>query len=299
MEAKIDLTFTRYTAQDAQRVDGAVIGETRWTLYVNRREWVSFMATPSQLHYLALGFLVSEGVIAGLDDVEWLRVNEDVNRLYWYLPAVGLDATMPIRVCEEAVGVIDARLRVATPEPPGTRVLTSGCGGGVTFDDLRGEHRPLSTDFTVAPQQIMAMMQELNESASLYRACRGVHTSALSDGQRLLVVAEDVGRHNTLDKIRGECLLRGLATRDRILLTTGRISSEMITKAVKMEVPVVVSRTSPTALSVALAGEWNMTLIGYARSRQMNVYTGEERLRPARDRAAPRGNGRVVGEEEG
>jgi FdhD protein len=93
------------------------------------------------------------------------------------------------------------------------------------------------------------------------------------------VIAEDVGRHNTLDKIRGEALIQGLTTRDRLLLTSGRISSEMITKARKMDVPIVVSRTSPTATSVRLARRWNMTLIGYARPPQMRVYTGVERVR--------------------
>ena len=105
-----------------------------------------------------------------------------------------------------------------------------------------------------------------------------MHTSALSDGQRLLVVAEDVGRHNTLDKIRGECLQRGIPTADNILLTTGRISSEMLRKAADMEVPVVVSRTSPTSLSLDLAETWDITLIGYVRGRRMRVYSGSWRL---------------------
>jgi FdhD protein len=88
-----------------------------------------------------------------------------------------------------------------------------------------------------------------------------------------------VGRHNTLDKLRGMALMQGLDTRDLILLSSGRISSEMLTKAAKMKVPVIVSRTSPTSLSVALAQAWRITLIGYARQSRMNVYTGEERLR--------------------
>jgi FdhD protein len=88
-----------------------------------------------------------------------------------------------------------------------------------------------------------------------------------------------VGRHNTLDKLRGLALLQGLDTRDRILLSSGRISSEMLNKAAQMGVPVIVSRTSPTSLSVTLARAWGITLIGYARQNRMNVYTGAERLR--------------------
>ena len=93
------------------------------------------------------------------------------------------------------------------------------------------------------------MMDALYARGQLYRETRGVHTSTLTDGEQILAIAEDVGRHNTLDKIRGDCLLRGIATRDNILLSTGRISSEMMTKAAKMQVPIIASRTSPTSLA--------------------------------------------------
>jgi FdhD protein len=121
-------------------------------------------------------------------------------------------------------------------------------------------------------------MHELNECALLYKAVRGVHTSALGDERGLQVVAEDVGRHNTLDKIRGECLMRSIETRDRILIATGRISSEMLTKAAKMQVPLVVSRTSPTWLAVRLAEAWGITVCGYTHAQQTNIYSHSERV---------------------
>jgi FdhD protein len=148
----------------------------------------------------------------------------------------------------------------------------------VTFDDLSGRRSPLQSNLRVSAGQVAALMRQLNQEAALYRASRGVHTSALADAEGLLVLSEDVGRHNTLDKIRGACLLRALPTRDRILVSSGRISSEMIAKARKMEVPIVISRTSPTVMSIRLAKSWNMTLIGYVRGRQMRVYAGAERV---------------------
>ena len=121
-------------------------------------------------------------------------------------------------------------------------------------------------------------MKQLQEQMELYRLCGGVHASALSDTKNLLVVAEDIGRHNTLDKIQGECLLSGLRTRDRLLLSTGRISSEMLLKAAKMQVPVVVSRHSPTGAAVSLAHDLGIALVGHARGDRLSVYSHPERL---------------------
>jgi FdhD protein len=198
--------------------------------------------------------------------------------VYLFFPEAGLDEELHMPTCAEAGGSIRVQLKRPASALPERRVLTSGCGGGITFDDVLGDRPPLQSDLQIAAPQIVNLMRELNYQARLYRQSRGVHTSALSDGERLLLLAEDVGRHNTLDKLRGEVLLQKLSTKDRILLTSGRISSEMITKARKMEVPIVASRTSPTATSVRLAQEWNMTLIGYVRAPQLRVYTGAERV---------------------
>jgi FdhD protein len=121
-------------------------------------------------------------------------------------------------------------------------------------------------------------MKQLNKKAELYRFCGGVHTSALCNNNSLLVVAEDIGRHNTLDKIMGECLLSKSTTTDMVLLTTGRISSEMLAKAARMETPIVISRSSPTDRSISLALELGITLIGYVRGNRLSVYSHEERL---------------------
>ena len=277
-EDKAQTLYYRVTEKSAEPVHGLVIGESRWSLFVNGVEVVTFMATSNHLHHLALGFLVSEKLIAGLDEIASLRVNEAPDRAYWYIPALGIDETRAMAVCEEGVGSIQVRLTRAEFGLPAHRILTSGCGGGITFDDLSNQQAPVDSKRTVRVSQIFAMMHDLNSNAKLYRECRGVHTSALGDGDQLLAIAEDVGRHNTLDKIRGDCLMRGISTRDGVLLSTGRISSEMITKAAKMQAPIVVSRTSPTHLAVELARAWNIALIGYARGGQMQVYTGMERI---------------------
>jgi FdhD protein len=122
-------------------------------------------------------------------------------------------------------------------------------------------------------------MDRLYAEAKLYQSTGGVHTSALSDGHQLLVVASDVGRHNTIDKIQGQCLLEGRDTRECILLTTGRLSTEMLNKGARMQVPVLVSRSSPTDMAVEIAKARGLTLIGYAHSEQIHVYSGQERVK--------------------
>ena len=226
----------------------SIVREARVRLHVNGAEWLSLMATPRELGLLAIGFLASEGVIEGPAGVRRIVV-------------------CPSGSCVE-VWLRDGRV---TRPPGGT--LTSGCGGGITFADLSAAQAPLTADTRLTARQLSRLMFQLQER----ERTRGLHTAALGDGESLFAVAEDVGRHNTLDKLFGRCLVEGIATEGRVLLTTGRISAEMLNKAMRMRTPIVVSRSSPTTLSVALAKAWNVTLVGYARRDSLTVYTGPAR----------------------
>ena len=118
----------------------------------------------------------------------------------------------------------------------------------------------------------------LFDSQDLYRQTGGVHTTALSDGENIILSAEDIGRHNTLDKISGLCLMKDIWPRKRILISTGRISSEMLQKSVRLGAKIVVTRTSPSSLSIELAMRWGITLIGYARRNKFNLYANPQRI---------------------
>lgn len=253
MDGAFPWRYTRWEAGKTTPVDGSVIDESLVRIHVNGQELATFMCTPHDLDLLALGFLRAEGIIQARQDVRLVHV-------------------CPSRTC------VEVWLHKAEVALPGRPILTSGCGGGVTFDDLSQRVPPLASERRVEPQQIVDGMRQLMAAATLYKETRGVHISALSDGQQLLVTAEDVGRHNTVDKLWGYCLQHGAEPADHVLLATGRISSEMLNKAAKMGVPVVASHTSPTSLSVRLAQEWNILLIGYVRGRSFNVYAGDWRL---------------------
>lgn len=239
-------------------VDGAVIDEALACVSVNGQELATFMCTPRDLTELALGFLYNESVISGLNDVRAHHIARN-------------------RPC------VDVWLHNIEFERPRRAIITAGCGGGLTFDDLSGVYEPLVSELRATPEQLAGLMRQLHLGAELYQTARGVHTAVLaevgeSDEGRVLLQVEDIGRHNCLDKLQGAALLGGIPTRDRILLSSGRISSEMINKARRLETPIVCSRTSPTSLSVALAEAWNITIVGYVRQDRMRVYSHPERM---------------------
>lgn len=227
----------------------AVVREARIRLHVNGTEWLNLLATPQELDALAVGFLASEGIIQGPADVRRVVI-------------------CPSQACVE-VWLVDG-----TIERPARATVTSGCGGGITFTDLSAERMPVQADARVTARQLGALMHELQDQ----QRTRGIHTAALADADGLVLVTHDIGRHNTLDKLYGRCLLADIRTEGRILLATGRISAEMLSKAARMQTPIVASRSSPTTLSMALATAWNVTLVGYVRRDSLNVYTGTARV---------------------
>jgi len=247
-------SYIMYHGDEPSLIENAVIEEGQVCLSVNGQELAVLMCTPTNLEELALGFLRSEGFIQRLDDIKIMTVSTH----------------------EQCV---DIWLKDASFTPPSRRIITSGCGGGLTFDDMSGRHEPVQSTKTISPEQIRTLMQALHNSAELYQEVRGVHTSALTDGERLILVAQDVGRHNTIDRLWGQALQQDIPTKDNIIVASGRISSEMLTKAAKMQVPIVISRTSPTSLSVELGKAWHITVIGYARGRNFRVYSTPERVR--------------------
>ena len=235
-------------------IEAPIIHEDLVSVYVNGLEVATVMCSPREQEALALGFLANEGIIDSLDEVV-------VNR-----------------VCNSG-GCVDVWLTHADTNSKRRLILTAGCGGGVTFDDLSETHPALPPDDVFVPvERLWTLMDELYQHAELYGEARGVHTAAFSPGDHVTLAAEDIGRHNTLDKVRGKALLQGIDTQGGVLLTTGRVSSEMINKARSMGIPIVCSRTSPTSLSVRLAAEWNITLVGYLRRNSLNVYTHPRRV---------------------
>src|SRR5213595_598898 len=245
-------TYLRVRANRADEVSGEVVREQPLTLWVNGEKFLTLLCSPIKLEALVVGYLWMEKVIEDAADITRLDVS-----------------------------AVDGRADVTLARPvtlPTERILTSGCGGGITF---RIDHRlfpRLRSRLRVRPTELAARMKDLFQSALHYQRSRGIHGAALADADRLLIVAEDVGRHNAVDKVKGEALRLGIATEDRLLLSTGRVSSEMLLKAARMGVPLVASRTSPTEMAVALAEQLNVTICGYVRGDSLNLYAGSALL---------------------
>jgi FdhD protein len=235
-----------------------VIVETPVSLTVNGEVWLSFMCTPIDLEAMMVGFLFNERLIASIDEIA------------------------SVRLCPTGDNV-DLWLNHQV-EKPSLWKRTSGCTGGITSieatkPDVQEQNQTSPNHPTISFEELVRLIDRLFESQDLYRKSGGVHTSVLTDGKNIDIIGEDIGRHNTLDKIAGKVLLERIEIENKVLLTTGRISSEMIQKASRIGASIVISRTSPSSLSIDIAQQMGITLIGYARRNQLRLYTHPERIR--------------------
>jgi FdhD protein len=247
------IQLVEYLGEQSRLRESHVIVETPVSLTVNGQPWLTFMCTPVDLEALAVGFLYNEGLIEKREEVADVRLCASGDNVDVWL-------THPL-------------------EKPSEWRRTTGCTGGVTsVDDEKAAPLHTNHHHLYATEDIYALLSQLIDAQQLYRISGGVHTSILSDGKRRLVSAEDIGRHNTLDKIAGYCFLKELQSEQRVLLTTGRISSEMLQKAARLDAALLISHTSPSALSIQLAHNAGITLIGYARPNRFIVYAHPERI---------------------
>jgi FdhD protein len=249
-----ETSFYKYSRGKWQPLRVKVISEALVSLTVNGDVWLSFMCTPSNLEALAVGFLFNEQIIQSKTEIASVHVCASGDNI-----DVWLDHPV---------------------EKPAQWQRTSGCGTGMTRAD--GDHPParlLSTPH-ISPDLLIHCMDMLIKSQTIYQEARGIHAAALTDGQRIYFQVEDIGRHNTLDKLAGFLILEPVEISPFIVLTTGRVSLEMLNKSARMGADVVLSRTSPTTRSIQQADLAGITLIGYARRTELNVYAHPERLKP-------------------
>lgn len=250
----------KYTGGELLETQDAVIKEHRANIFVNGEPYVSLMCLPQFFEELAVGFLYSEQVINSYEDI--------------------------LEIQSTCTGNVFVDVKAKDIKKSKNRVIVSGCAqGSVNMSFLNEENlMEITSPVKVNPQDIIKMMSDFSRQSPLFKDTGGVHSSVLvlpedcGDGFQGSLFFEDIGRHNAIDKIVGKALINGISVSDGILLTSGRISSEILIKTAKLNIPVLVSHSAPTEMAVEIARRVNMTLIGFARGKRFNVYSGGARV---------------------
>jgi len=250
------LPCTRIDGDQVEEILHEVIEEIPYALFVNGRHMMTAMMSPADPEDFVTGFLFTEQVIKGPREIESIRVEK--NR----------------------ISVITTNLfRVAGQK----KTILSGCGGSVSYIDA--EKLPkIHSDLSLATGFIAEMVKNTLDS-DLHRMTGGTHIVALVSAQGIITVAEDIGRHNALDRVIGYALRNEIDLSMTFIIVSGRVSSEMARKCLVANIPVIVSRGATTTLAYDVAGKNGLTIVGFARGSKMNVYTHGERIRVTREKA--------------
>lgn len=227
-------------------------------IILNGGELITILCSPGDLEALAAGFLASEGIIRTKDEIKELTLD---------------DGSGIVRIRTAENNATDGKLLKE-------RFLTTNCGRGVSFSNSadREIKKKIFSAIHVTQDDVLSLYRRFQKLSDLHRETNAAHSAALCDPEEIIVFAEDIGRHNTVDKIIGRCILEEISPADRILVISGRISSEIILKAAEVNIPVLVSKSAPTDRGVDLARKLGITLIGFVYRSGMNVYAGEERV---------------------
>lgn len=258
MEERMDhLQVLRFNSDGGTLMDDPVIREVPLTLYLNRQEFVTLLYTPEMAEMLAVGFLRSEGLIKEYADVTSLQFDKERGFIF-----------------------VETKATALTEKLFGKRTITSGCGKGTVFFSVLDalKNKPVQSDLRISYPQVLQLVRQLQDDSVLFHTTGGIHSAALCSPDDVIYHCEDIGRHNAVDKIIGLCLHNSVALEDKLLVTSGRISSEILIKTAKLGISVLISRAAPTTLSVELADNLGVTLIGFARGSRFNVYTHHERV---------------------
>ncbi len=241
-----------------EAISAAVVNEFPLLLVVNGREIATLVCSPHDLRFLVAGFLRLQGFVSSLDDFEMFSV------------------------CQE-FGTANIRIKGELPERL-MPVLTSGCGTGITFTlpaVSAGNPPPVRR----SPVRIFSLMNELARKAAHYQSHGGIHSAAIGRDGSVILYAEDLGRHNTFDRMAGEALFAGIDISGAELVTSGRVSAEMVAKASLMGITLIASRTSPTDMAIKLCRQAGICLIGYVRGGSFTLYSHPEVIEDFPDRA--------------
>ncbi len=249
--------MTKIKAGSREIVEDTIVEEVPFTLIVDDKELVTLLCMPADLEDLAMGFLFTSGLIRKKEDIRKIIIDH-----------------------QRWIAHVELSNDTIAKEMIFKRIYTSGCGRGTLFYeplDLINRSKVVS-DLKIEAAMISSLAADFQKRSEIYLRTGGAHSAALADNNAILIFREDIGRHNAIDKVIGDRLKEDNSFEGMIMITSGRLSSEVIFKTQKCAIPIVVSRSAPTNQAVKLARDMGITLVGFARGDRMNIYSHDERI---------------------
>ncbi|MBI5100879.1 MAG: formate dehydrogenase accessory sulfurtransferase FdhD [Nitrospirae bacterium] len=251
MESFKSIKIARTKDNSIEEIEDVIAVEKKVRIAVNGKNVLSLYCTPLMIREFVVGVIHNEGLISG----------------EWCADRISIEYGDEINVDIPAAGSV----------AEGEKTVTSGCAGGISL--MRGLPGKISAEGPVITiETVRNIFREFQRRSEIYRLTGGVHSAALTDGSVIIAFAEDIGRHNAVDKIIGYSILENIPFDNKIMLASGRLSSEIALKCARCGIPVLVSRAAPTSLAVEIAEKTGLTMIGFARGDRMNIYTGGHRI---------------------
>jgi FdhD protein len=234
----------RINENGKSEVETEVAGESTLTIKINGTVLAILSCSPSELEYLAVGFAQTQGLIKRREDIAGMDTGDS--------------------------GIINIRTSADIKIPTELKVTSSGgrsssiIGTGTTVCDSK---------ITVSADRVFNLMEQFDQYSRDFVKTGGIHSAAICNAEKILVFSEDIGRHNAIEKVFGKCLMQDIPVETTLLITSGRVPSDILLKAAKRKVPVLIARNSPTDLGIDLAEKAGITLLGFVRGTSMNIYT--------------------------
>jgi FdhD protein len=227
-------------------IEDIIVTEAQLTIVVNNQRLITLPCSPNDLQSLAIGFLFSKGILKSKEEIT--KVDLDDSKCIVWVETAKDNHLKPLSL-------------------------------SVVYNSANSKVQPIvESHISVASRDIVSLVEEFQHRSEIYISTGGVHSVALCEKKDILVFKEDISRNNALDKLFGECVLKDIPTEERMVVTSCRISSEILRKVAKRNVPILISKSAPTNLAVRLAAEVGITLIGFVRAKRMNVYANDWRV---------------------
>lgn len=260
MDSLKTVRIIKYDGKNLNEFEDDIIIEFPLTIYIENQQYATLLCTPLNEKELVVGYLYSENIIKKFDEIESLSIDLNSGEAF-------------VKVANKTILDSDINKK---------RLVTSGCANNTIFynavDKIKLQSIRHNTIKNINLDEVIKVMRDMNKSSELFLKTGGVHMSLLSDINGFEVFREDIGRHNSIDKIVGHILINEINVEDKILFSSGRLSSEMVLKSAKIGISVIVSKSAPMDMAIRIAKELGIILIGFARANRCNIYSGIDLL---------------------